>query len=271
VTDVKLTPAYLLSVIIAILATAASAGGLFLEGLYRDNAFVTALWGGNDLVTLVVAVPMLVVALILSRRGSHRALLVWLAMLNYMVYNFAFYLFAAAFNRFFLMYVALFTLSVLALIVGLVNIDAKLISQRFRSRTPVKWISGYLLLIATGLSTIYVIQSLGFVATGELPEIIVKTGHPTSVVFALDMSLLVPVFAIGAIWLWRRRPWGYVFASMSMIKGTTYTLVLTVAALWGANAGVPGAASEIPMWSLLTIVGLIGSLSLLGNMKAAPG
>jgi len=85
----KLRPAYILSAIIAILATVASAGGLFLGDLYRDNTFISSLWKGNDLVTLVVAVPMLVAALILAMRGSQRAQLVWLAMLNYMLYNYA--------------------------------------------------------------------------------------------------------------------------------------------------------------------------------------
>jgi len=66
----KLGTAYVLSAIIAILALVASAGGLFLDGPYRDNALVTAGWFGNDLVTLVVAVPVLVAALILSMRGS---------------------------------------------------------------------------------------------------------------------------------------------------------------------------------------------------------
>lgn len=152
----KLRPAYILSAIIAILATVASAGGLFLGDLYRDNTFVTSLWTGNDLVTLVVAVPMLVAALILSMRGSQRAHLVWLAMLDYTLYNYAFYLFAAAFNWFFLIYVALFTLSIFALIFGLVNIDVNGISQKFRARTPVKWISGYMLFVAVGLSTIHI-------------------------------------------------------------------------------------------------------------------
>jgi hypothetical protein len=80
----------------------------------------------------------------------------------------------------------------------------------------------------------------------------------------------VPVFAIGAIWLWNRRPWGYVLATMSVIKGTTYTLALAAVSIWGANAGVAGASDEILQWVLLTIVGLVGSLLLLGNMTAAP-
>ena len=68
----KLRPAYILTAIITILAIAASAGGLFIDGLYRDNLLVTSGWYGNDLATLVVAVPMLVTALILSMRGSTR-------------------------------------------------------------------------------------------------------------------------------------------------------------------------------------------------------
>jgi hypothetical protein len=263
----KLRPAFILSVIIVILATVTSLGGLFITDLYRDNNFVESLWKPNDLVTLVVAVPMLVTALILSRRGSQRAQLVWMAMLDYTLYNYAFYLFAAAFNWFFLLYVALFALSIYALIFGLVNIDANRISQNFREGTPVKWISGYMLFVAVGLTTIYITKSLGFIATGQLPEIIVKTGHPTSVVFALDLSLLIPVFVIGAIWLWRRQPWGYVLATISIVKGTTYTLVLTVVALWSGIDGAPGAMSEIPLWFVLTIAGLVASLLLLGNLN----
>lgn len=261
----KLKSVDILSVMIAILATIASLGGLFLDGLYRDNTFVTSLWGGNDFVTLVVAVPMLVATLILSRRGSQRALLVWLAMLNYMLYNYAFYLFAAAFNWFFLIYVALFTLSIFTLIFGLIHIDGNLIGQKFQEKTPVKWISGYMLFVAIGLSTIYITQSLSFIVTGQLPEIIVKTGHPTGVIFAIDLSLLVPVFLLGAILLWKRHPWGYILASISVVKGTTYTLVLTVVSLWGANAGVPGASDEILLWLIITIAGLVASLFLLGN------
>ena len=265
----KLRLAYILSVIIVILATVASAGGVFLGNLYRDSTFIASLWKGNDMVTLVVAVPMLTAAMIFAMRGSQRAQLVWLAMLNYMLYNFAFYLFAAAFNWFFLIYVALFTLSIFTLIFSLMNIDINGISQNFCARTPVKWICGYMLFVAVGLSTVYISQSIGFIATGQLPEIIVKTGHPTNLIAALDLSLLVPVFVFGAICLWKRKPWGYVLATMSMIKGAVYTLVLTVVSLWGANAGVPGASAEIPLWLFLTIAGMTASLSLLVNLKKA--
>jgi len=53
----ELSTAHRLTTTIALLATVASAGGLFLPHLYRDNAFVVSAWKGTDLITLVVAVP----------------------------------------------------------------------------------------------------------------------------------------------------------------------------------------------------------------------
>lgn len=190
-------------------------------------------------------------------------------MLDYTLYNYAFYLFAAAFNRFFLIYVALFTLAIFALIFGLAKLDVNAISQNFRARTPVKWISGYMLFVAVGLSGVYIVQSLSFITTGQLPPIVTLTGHPTSVVFALDLSLLTPFLALGAIWLWRRRPWGFALAAILLVKGVIYTLVLTAGSLFAADAGVPGSSAETPLWIVLTIAGLIASLFFLGNLEPA--
>src|SRR5512135_617653 len=146
--------ARILSILIAALAAVASAGGLLLRGLYRDNTFVSSTWKGNDLVTLVIAVPILIAALALAARGPGRATLVWIGMLDYALYNYAFYLFAAAFNWFFLLYVALFGLSIFALIFALVNLDVAAIASRFRERAALRWVAGYMLLVAVGLSIV---------------------------------------------------------------------------------------------------------------------
>lgn len=259
--------ARLLSFIIAALAAIEAAGGLLLPGLYRDNLFVSSDWKGNDLVTLVIAVPIIVVALVLAARGIGRATLIWIGMLDYMLYNYAFYLFAAAFNWFFLLYVALFGLSIFAIIFALANLDTTGISRLFRERLPRGWIAGYMLLVAVGLSLVYLAQSLGFIITGQLPGIIAKTGHPTSIVFALDMTLVIPFFVLGAIWLLQRKSWGYVLAGAALVKGPLYTLVLTVDSLWASKAGVPDVGGEIPLWLALTVLGLVGAGLLYANMR----
>jgi hypothetical protein len=189
-------------------------------------------------------------------------------MLAYALYNYAFYLFAAAFNQFFLFYVALFTLSIYALIFALKEIDAAQIKQQFRERTPVKLIGGYLLLIAAGLSFLWISGALRFAATGEVPQDILKTEHPTGIVYALDLSLLIPAMALGGFWLWRREAWGYILAAMSLIKGATYTLVLTVGSLSAMSTGTPEASQELPIWLSLTFFSVVAIGFLLGNMKS---
>ena len=267
--EAHVRPAFVLSAIIAILALVASAGGVAISGLYRDNALVTAGWYGNDLVTLVVALPLLVVAIILSARGSARAQLVWLGMVDYTLYNYAFYLFGTAFNRFFLIYEALLALSIFALIFGLSGMDIERIGRRFRASTPVRWISGYMLFVAVGLTAVYVAQSAAFIASGQLPEVVVNTGHPTSVVFALDLSLVVPVMVLGAIWLWKRRPWGYVLATIASVKGAVYMLALCASTISAVQAGALEEMSQVALWGVIGLASFLASLFLLSNLGPA--
>jgi len=265
--ETKLKPAIILSILIAILAAFASAGGLLLHGLYRDNVFVTTTWLGNDAITLFLAVPILILSLIFSRRGSIRAQLAWMGVLDYMLYNYAFYLFGAAFNWFFLVYVALLALSTFALIFGLANLNIDRIGSSAREQMPVKWIGGYFLFVAAGLGLVYLSQSIGFIITGTLPAIITISEHPTNVVFALDLTLLVPWLIIGALWLMKRKPWGYVIAGVINVKGPLYTLVLAVNSILVMNAGI-SKTSEFPLWGTLTVLGIIAGGLFYGNIDS---
>ncbi len=265
---IKTKPVTVLSLLIAVLSVLASAGGLFLKGVYRDNVFVTTTWLGNDAVTLFLAVPMLLVALIFGVRNSWLAKLVWLGVLDYMLYNYAFYLFGAAFNVFFLIYAAILGLSIFALIFGLIELDVAALSHHFSQKTPVKWIGGYFLFVATGLSGVYLMQSIGFIVTGQLPAIVTIANHPTNVVFALDLTLLIPWLAVGAVWLMKRQPWGYVIAGILSVKGPLYTLVLAVNSFLVFRAGI-SQSSELPLWGTLTVLGLIAGALLFGNMESS--
>ncbi len=91
-----------LSAIVIALAMIAAGGGLLIDDLYRDNPFVRAAWHGADVITLLVTVPILATAMALAARGSIAARLLWLGMLACLAYGYAYYLFGAAFNAFFL-------------------------------------------------------------------------------------------------------------------------------------------------------------------------
>lgn len=262
-------PVFRLSVVLTILIVVASAGGLLIDGLYRDNLWASAQFRGSDLVRLVIAVPLLIGSILLSRRGSLRATLIWLGLLWTTLYDYAFYLFGAAFNRFFLIYVALLVLAICALFSALLRLDIHAVSRRVRGSRSFRWISGYMLLWAGLLGGLWIVQSLGFVFTGQVPQPVINSGHPTGIVYALDLTLLMPTVVLGAIWLWRQQPWGYVIAVIVNVKAVVYTLALLGMGVFAERAEVAGASDLMPLWAAFSVASLIATIVLLAHLRPA--
>jgi hypothetical protein len=188
-------------------------------------------------------------------------------MVDAMLYNFAFYLFGSAFNTFFMVYAAIVALCIWTLVLGLVGLDVRALRERFSARTPVRAIAVFMLVVGLGLGVAYFAMWLGFVATGQVPDIVAKTGHPTNVVFALDLTLVVPVMIVGALWLWQRRAWGYVLAAIINVKGAVYMLGLCAATLTAYRAGTAESLAEIGLWGTIGVGCLIAAVVLLVNLS----
>jgi hypothetical protein len=58
---------------IAMLLTIAAGGGVFISGLYRDAPYFVAQAVGQDVISLAVVLPTLIVTAVLANRGSLRA------------------------------------------------------------------------------------------------------------------------------------------------------------------------------------------------------
>jgi hypothetical protein len=254
--------AHRLSMLAAALMAAASAAGLLRAGLYRDNVLVASGWYGNDLVTLAVASPLLLASSAFARRGSARALLVMFGMLDYALYNYAFYLFGAAFNALFLVYVAVVVLAAAGLIFGLSALDARGFDES-AARVPARPVAVFMLVVAAGLGGFWVATSLAYVLTGEVPAVVTAVGHPTNVIAALDLSMVVPLMLIAGVWLWQRRPWGYVLAVIANVKGAAYMLALSAATVAAVRAGASDDAVQLALWAPINIGSLVASAALL--------
>jgi hypothetical protein len=244
-----------------------SGAGLFAHELYQDNALVASSWYGNDLVTLVVATPLLVVSLLGAWGGSRRAFLVWMGLLAYSLYNSAFYLFGAAFNSLFLVYALLFTLSGFALVFGLLSLDATALYRQVQSDLPVRWISGFMVFVAVALGGFYVTLSLQYVTTGQVPAMIDAVGLHTNLIAALDLTMVVPVALLGAVWLWQDRPWGYVWATVWCVKGAVYMLALSTATLATIVVGPSDDWVQLLLWVPIGIGCFLAGGVLLRNLR----
>ncbi|MFU8889885.1 MAG: hypothetical protein ACNA8N_14915, partial [Trueperaceae bacterium] len=253
-----------LSALATALMAAQAATGMAFPGLYRDVGFALDAWRVNDPVTLFVATPIALAALALAWRGSLRALLVLLGAMQYALYNYAFYLFGAALNAHFLLYVAAFVAAGAALIAGLVVLDAAAIGRASSPRLPARPLAGYLAFWAGVLGIAWVAQGLSFAVTGVEPEL---GADAFRLIAALDLSLVVAPVALAAGWLWRRRAWGVILAVVLHVKGAVYALLLAIGSALGGPLAQGGGDGLLALW-LAFVVGSFASLVvLLANLR----
>lgn len=255
-----LRASYVLSAGIAAIMVVASAAGLLVDGLYRDGPWAREALRGGDFVTLVLAAPLLIASLILSMRGSRRAQPVWLAMLGYSVYNYAYYVFGAQFNDIFLLHIALLSMSIFALACALPNLDIAAIAARLRTTRVARWVGGFLVLVGAAQGGLWIFLVLRFALTGQLLEDIPVSGQ--HLVFALDLSLLAPTLVLAGVLLYRRTAMGFVLGTAVSVFGAVYQLNLMLAGVFQANADVRG-VKAFPLESVVLTTAFVAAAAVL--------
>jgi hypothetical protein len=220
------TFAYALSGLLCVLLLISSVVGLLYGGGGFYDSYPAALAGlvGQDGVTLVLGIPLLVISVWFTGRGSTGGLLVWSGALFYFAYSYYFYV-TGGFNALFLVYIAIVSASLYGLLSLLFNIDPQALKTLFNPRTPTRLISGFLV----GYSLLFALMWVGLtfstlVAGTQLDEV-------THAVIAIDCTVLLPLLVFGGLLLWRRRPWGYVLGGFLLVKMATtgFTLAFTTA------------------------------------------
>lgn len=239
--------------IVLVLAAIASAGGIFLHDLYKGSAWVLSATRGQDWFTLLVAVPVTAVALVLGRRGSTRAKLALIGLVGYFFYTYTGAALAYALNNFFLIYVALFTLTILTLGAWVSTLDLANLGRSFDAGVPRRSTSIFLIIIGMMLVIGEVGQLIPFFTDGTLPLPMQLAEADNFFVYALDLGLVAPFAVLAGVWLWQRKAWGYLLAGFMLSKSAVMGLMLLFTNGYGWIIG-----STIDSIDLLVAYGVIG-------------
>lgn len=231
----RTTPWARISVAIGALATAGSLVSLvFEDAVYgRETAEWAAQSVGQDIANLL-AFPALVVAALLADRGSVRAHVVWIGLLVYSAYTYAIYAFALHFGPLFLLWVAVFGLSVYALIGSFVTLDARSVVPASDGGTVERPAARVLVGIGVAFALLWLSEIVPAIASGATPEALKDVGLLTNPVHVLDLGLLLPALVIGGVLLKRRHPLGYVLAPALLVA--TFFLGIGIVSLMSVSA-----------------------------------
>ncbi|WP_123537583.1 hypothetical protein [Halosimplex salinum] len=252
----SLSRPYILATVATLAFTVvATSVGLFVPGFYRDAAVLLPQLYGQDLLTLGVAVPVLAVSLSYAARGSLRGYVVWLGVTGYLLYTYASYAFLTAFNELYLLYVALFALTLCTLVGGVARLDAGSLKRAFGERSIRAYV-GFQLLVAVLLTLMWVGEVGPASLAGTRPPSIAETDLPVPVIQSMDLGVVVPSFGISSYLLWKRRPMGYAFTGVLLVKGTTLGLAVLAMIVFMLRDGQSVPLPQIAVFVALSLLGL---------------
>lgn len=234
---------------------------------YWDTLSSAAQMQANDLVTLVLGLPLLAVSFWLSLRGSLRGRLILAGTLGFILYTYMSMSMGTAYNPFFLIYVLAFSFSLLAFILTLLSFDLKSLPGYFSPRLPRKSIAALLLFAAAFLTVAWLGRILPTISPQSVPQL---ENVSTMFIQAMDLGLVVPLCVISAVQLLRGSPWGYLLASVGMLKFVTMGLAVSLMGLNMARVGVPISPVELGIFLAITLVNLGMTAVLLLHIREKP-
>jgi hypothetical protein len=279
-----------LNTLIAILALFAAGMGLFYQnpgepyafmslrgeevlinahGLYYyDTVSSAAQMQANDLTTLVLGLPLLAISTVLACRGSLRGRLLMTGTLGFFLYTYMSMCFATAFNQLFLVYITLYGLSLFAFILAMMSFDLASLPAQFSARLPRRSIAALLITAGVFLMVAWIGGRIAPpLLQGTIPALENVT---TMVIQVMDLALILPLVVLSGILLLQRKPWGYLLASVAVMKMLTMGFAVTGMALNMAANGVPESPVIAIIFGGLTLANLVLGIFLLKSIQSRP-
>ena len=170
----------------------------------------------------------------------------------------------AAYNNLFLVYVAAFSASLFAFVLSLMTIDVETLPQRFSAGFPRRLLLAVMVITGGFLLLAWLGRIGGPLLQGGTPALENTT---TLVIQTLDLGVVVPLNLLAAVLLLRREAWGYLLASVAVLKGLTLGLGVSAMGINMALAGVPDSAVLVGIFLTVTVLNLIAAGLLLQSVK----
>ncbi|EKN66053.1 hypothetical protein P9E76_03680 [Schinkia azotoformans] len=224
---------------------------IYGKGIYQHMSLEVAPQGiAQDVVTLFIGVPILLIALYLTRRGWLRGRILLAGTLGYFFVTYLLYMLMCMFNNFFLIYVILTSLSFFALSLTLFSFDLDMLRTCFNKGRAMKGVSGFLIFNATIMGLLWLGVVVPPLLNGSIP---LQVEHYTTlVVQAVDLALLLPIAFVAGVLLLKDRLLGYLLVPVYM-----HFLALLMTALSAKIIGMSILGTEVgPAIIVIPIINL---------------
>lgn len=240
---------------------------IYGKGIYKNNSTASVMQAiPQDIVTLALGIPMLVISLFLARKGLIKGRLLLAGVVGYFLVTYSMYIFIAMYNRLFLIYTALISISFFTFMLTLMSFDVDKLKTYFNKKLPVKFVGGFLLFASVMVGLLWLSRIMPTLINGTTPVDLLEHGT-TLPVQAIDLAFFLPSIFIAGILIIKRKAMGYLLAPVA-----TFFLIFIMTALFskGVSMTITGAEGTLPMMimtSIFDVIAILSSIIILKNIK----
>jgi hypothetical protein len=212
--------------LLIVLSTIASVIGITNNTLYMDEAWANAQWLGQDWVTLLIAIPLLLFS---SWKVILKQSLVWelvlAGVLFYLLYVYTFFVFEAGFSPLYFIHLPIFSVSLLCLFVVFHHMLNAKNNYAYRHKLTLTTIIGYFLLLSILLSWLWLQDLIKHITIdGYLSD--TPDGQPPMVIYSLDLGIIMPMMVIASILLIYNHSLGLIMTGVMLTTSFLISLAL---------------------------------------------
>jgi len=255
-----------LTLVLTVFLAIASYYGVFVPATYaRDSVSMGTQGMGQDVFDLFVAVPLLVIALVFTLRGSRAALLVLGGTVFYVLYSYIIYALGVHFNSLFLVYCVIFGTSLYAFLLCIIELNA--IQLRFGKRAPLRSTGIYFIVVAVLFYLLWLKDVVPAIIGGTVPATVSDNNLLVNPVHVLDLAVALPGLVVTAILLFRKHSLGYVFAPLYLVFTILLALALVAMAVVMKQKGIAEDLSIAIIFVVLAAISAVFLYRFLRNME----
>jgi len=239
---------------------------LYNKGLYaRDSVSVAAQAIAQDIITLIVGIPLLSISLFMIRKGSLKGTLLLTGTLGYFLYTYASYAFIIMYNPFFLVYVALMALSFYAFTLCMMSFQGHDLKQSFTDKFPAKSLCALFSFLGLMLCLMWLGRIIPPLFSDTAPYGLEH--YSTLGIQTLDLGFIVPACFVTAGLLWRKRSWGYLLSVVLVLKMITMSTAVSAMVVSMLINGVDVSIVEMIVFPAFTLLSIVFITKILREVK----
>ncbi len=263
-----------LSILLLAAAAIATITALAMPDLVHGPAVMVGSMRGTALVVLVLAIPILALAMAAARGGSLLGVVGWIGTVAFITYQGWMFLFAVPFNGLFLIYVAGFAFGFWGLVALLTRVPFDTYAASFTAALPSRLLGAWMIVSCVAFYALWLKNVVPASFDSEAPAFLAGTGMVTATNYVLDMALFLPFTIVVAAGLWRRTPFGLVVGGSMLLMLTLESIAIAVDQWFGSAADPASPVASVAITPVFLVVAAISAaawvLWLRGTVRASP-